>query len=88
VPKSLQDRIGVLVVRATVDERPMRTLVVQLLEVNAHKPDRVVGIVDSSSAASRLVGQWLDRLAAGVTTDDMARQQPADGSGDADVMRA
>jgi hypothetical protein len=69
----------VLVIRASVEQRPSRTLVVQLLEVNSVNPDRVIGIVDSSSAASRLVGQWLDALAAGATADDRGAQRSADG---------
>jgi hypothetical protein len=62
VPKPRQDRIGVLIIRAFVEEGPRRALLVQLLEVNPASPDRVIGIVNSSSAACRLVGQWLDAL--------------------------
>lgn len=52
--------MGVLVVRAFVEEAPARRVLVELLEVNV--PDRVLGIVDSSPAAARLVGEWLDSL--------------------------
>jgi len=60
VPKPNKDRIGLLIVRAFVEETPGRRVLVELLEVNA--PDRVLGIVDSSHAAARLVGEWLDSL--------------------------
>lgn len=67
-----------LVIRAFVEEGPRRALVVQLLEVNPASPDRVIGIVNSSSAASRLVGQWLDALETEGKANGSAPQQSAD----------
>jgi hypothetical protein len=78
VPEQRQDRIGLLVIRASVEDGPRPTLLVQLLEVNPVNPDRVIGIVNSSSAASRLVGQWLDALKTGGKADDRAPRS-ADG---------
>jgi hypothetical protein len=62
VAKERKDRIGLLVIRAFVEEDRRRRLLVELLEVNPPSADRVIGIVDSSAAASRLVGAWLDSL--------------------------
>jgi hypothetical protein len=57
-----QEQMGVLVVRAFVEPGPGRRLLVQLIEVCAPGPDRVIGTVDSADAASRLVGDWLGSL--------------------------
>jgi hypothetical protein len=61
--------MGLLVIRASVEDSTRRTLLVQLLEVSPEGPDRVIGVVNSSSAASRLVGRWLDSLETGVKSD-------------------
>jgi hypothetical protein len=70
--------MGLLVIRASVEEGPRRTLLVQVLEVTPTSPDRIIGIVSSSAAASRLVGQWLDALAAEEKAD-RTPQRSADG---------
>jgi hypothetical protein len=62
VSKNREDRIGVLVIRASVEGGHRRHLLVQLLQVNPSSRDRVIGIVASSAAASQLVGEWLDSL--------------------------
>jgi hypothetical protein len=62
VSKQREDRIGLLVVRAYVETDTPSRLLVELLQVNSRSPDRVIGMVDSSSAASLLVRQWLDSL--------------------------
>jgi hypothetical protein len=59
---SQEDRVGVLVVRAFIEEGGSGPILVKLLEVNSPGPDRVIGIVDSSATASRLVADWLDSL--------------------------
>lgn len=56
------DRVGLLVVRAFVDEGSRRRLVVRLLEVSPPGPDRVLGVTASSRTAARIVGRWLDSL--------------------------
>lgn len=67
-----------LIVRAFVEESRRPRLLVQLLEVNLPGPDRVIGIVESSSAACRLVGQWLGSLEAD-PADSGAPGQSAEG---------
>jgi hypothetical protein len=59
-----------LVIRAFVEEGQRRRLLVKLLEVNPPSSDQVIGIVDSSAAASRLVGEWLDSLETDATSAD------------------
>ena len=51
----------------------------KLLEVNSPSPDQVIGIVDSSAAASRLVGEWLDSLETDATAAGSAQQQSVGG---------
>ncbi|MGE2713775.1 hypothetical protein ACQI4L_06950 [Mycolicibacterium litorale] len=48
----------------------------QLLEVNPEHADRVVGVVNSPSAASRLVGEWLEALVTGKRADGTAATGP------------
>lgn len=67
------DPVGVLVIRASVEDHDGPRLVVHLLEVNLPLPDRTVGTVTSASATLALVAEWLDSLGArgsdaGVTT--------------------
>jgi hypothetical protein len=69
VPNQRRDRIGLLVVRAIVEENPRRRLLVRLLEVNLPGPDRLVGVADSSETAARLFGSWLDSLHADLPAD-------------------
>jgi hypothetical protein len=57
-----EDRTGLLVVRAFIEHGKGPRLLVKLLEVNPAGPDQIVGIVDSSAAASRLVHDWLNSL--------------------------
>jgi hypothetical protein len=65
VPKQRQDRIGLLVVRAFVEEGRKRTILIRLLEVDPPGPDRVIGTAISPKAAARLVERWLDSLRVG-----------------------
>lgn len=81
MPKQRQDRIGLLVVRASV-ERGLG-LVVQLLDVDPPRPDRVVGLADSPETACRLLSEWLEALVAASAEGDAARED----GGDARVMR-
>jgi hypothetical protein len=73
VPKQRQDRIGVLVVRAFVTDVPHRRLLVRILEVDPPGPDRVVGTVDTASAAAELLARWIQTLQADDPADDAAR---------------
>jgi hypothetical protein len=82
VPNQRRDRIGLLVVRAIVESRPPRRLLVRLLEVNLPGPDRVVGVADSSETASHLLSLWLDALHADSPTDsamDAVQARTSDG---------
>jgi hypothetical protein len=78
VPQHREERIGSLVVRASVETGPRGRLLVQLLAVNPHGPDEIVGIVDSSEAASRLVGGWLDSLIDTAAAGNGTTYRPAD----------
>ncbi len=59
MPTQHEDRLGLLVLRASV-EQPEKRLVVQVLEVDPAHSDRVLGVVHSASEAARLVQDWLD----------------------------
>ena len=62
VTNQRSDRMGVLVVRAYVEPGPGQRLLVRLIEVNGPYTERVISTVDSASAASVLVKEWLDSL--------------------------
>jgi hypothetical protein len=62
VPNQRQDRIGILVVRAFVEEGRRRTILIRLLEVDPPGPDRVIGTASSPKATARLVERWLESL--------------------------
>jgi hypothetical protein len=79
VSKHQEDRIGLLVIRAFIEDGPRRRLLVKLLEVNSPGPDRIIGIVDSSAAASRLVGDWLISLERDTTSAGSAQHHPVEG---------
>lgn len=64
MPQSRENPIGVLVIRASVEDRDARRLLVHLVEVNPPLPDRRIGLVSSAPAAVTLVGEWLDSLVA------------------------
>jgi hypothetical protein len=51
----------------------------KLLEVNPPSPDQAIGIVDSSAAASRLVGEWLDSVGTDATAAGNEQQQSVAG---------
>jgi hypothetical protein len=77
VPKQGEDRIGALVIRASVGG-PRGGLLVQILEVNPGGPDRVLGIVGSAVSTCRIVGAWLVSLEAG-NAGRVLPLEPADG---------
>jgi hypothetical protein len=85
VPNPRQDRIGLLVVRAFVEEGKRRTLLVRVLEVNPPGPDRVLSVTGSSRTASRVVGRWLDSLRVEVASDDVPHDGAEGAVGDAAV---
>jgi hypothetical protein len=66
--------MGLLVIRASVEQDRERRLVVQVIEVNSKRPDRVIGAVSTSKAAARLVAEWLDSLEAPRRRGDPHRQ--------------
>ena len=58
-----EDRIGLLVIRAFVEDDRRHRLLVEILEVNPPPSlDRIIGIAGSASAASLLIREWLDAL--------------------------
>jgi hypothetical protein len=69
VPQQNRDRIGVLVVRASVEQG--HGLVVQLLDVEPARPERVIGIADDPATACRLLKAWLETLVA-TSEDDLS----------------
>jgi hypothetical protein len=62
VPQQRENPVGVLVIRASVEDLDELRLLVHIVEVNPPLPDRKVGIVSSAQAAVALVGEWLDSL--------------------------
>jgi hypothetical protein len=76
VSKHQEDRIGLLVIRAFIEDG---RLLVKLLEVNSPGPDRIIGIVDTSAAASRLVADWLISLETDTTPAGSAVHHPVEG---------
>jgi len=74
MPQQSEDRIGVLVVRASVEHG--HGLVVQLLDVDPPRPDRVIGIAESTATACHLLNAWLETL---VATSEQRRATPDTG---------
>jgi hypothetical protein len=79
VSEQQEDRIGLLVIRAFIEDSRRRRLLVKLLEVNPPGPDRVIGIVDSAAAASRLVNDWLNALETDTRAAGRLLRQPVEG---------
>jgi hypothetical protein len=68
-----------LVIRAFIEDTRHRRLLVKLIEVNPPGPDRIIGIVDSAAAASRLVTDWLNALETDPRPAGSALPQPVEG---------
>jgi len=88
VPQQRENTVGVLVIRASVEEHDGQQLLVQVVEVSLPLPDRMLGVVGSSQAAAAIVGEWLDALVAHArgTPPGSRRTRPA--TGDTGVMGA
>jgi hypothetical protein len=64
VPHEPEESVGVLVIRASVEDHDGPRLLVHLVEVRLRLPDRTVGVVSSAPAALDLVREWLEALVA------------------------
>jgi hypothetical protein len=87
VPQQRDAAVGVLVIRASVEEHDGPHLLVQVIEVSLPLPDRRVGIVGSSQAAAVLVRDWLDALVAHRSNNPSGSTRTRRSAGDADVTR-